>query len=149
MDQIKKRLATIKWYYTDKDLRARQELADRMAQTARRQDLITYSDLIKGVTFKLPNVNGGQPFQIDPYEWTDLHRQIVGDFLGSISAESYRRDGIFVSAIVVSKADGTPGLGFVNFMRELGILTGPSEVAALEHWVEEVRKVHGRYKRNR
>lgn len=101
--------------------------------------MIPYSDLVRGVTFHLANVNGGRPFEI--VEWTDLNRAIIGDFLGCISADMYCSTGVFLSAVVVTKDDGTPGLGFTNFMRDLGILSGPSQTAALAGWVREVKKV--------
>lgn len=140
MDDVKRRLASYQWHYADNDPRAKGPLTDRILETARRQKLITYSDLVSGVTFHLGNVNDGRPF--DMTEWTHLHRAIIGDFLGCISADSYAKAGIFLSAIVVTKDDGTPGLGFTNFMRDLGILSGRSQAAELECWVREVEKVH-------
>lgn len=140
MDDITRRLASYQWHYADNDPRAKGMLTDRILETARHQRLITYSDLVSGVTFQLRNVNNGRPFDIT--EWTDLHRAIIGDFLGSISADSYAKAGIFLSAIVVTKDDGTPGFGFTNFMRDLGILSGRSQVEELGCWVREVKKVH-------
>ncbi len=142
MDEVKQRLAEYEWAYGAKDLRARRELADRIIATGRDEKLITYSGLVRGVTFRLPNVNQGRPFEIDVSDWSDLHRAIIGDFLGCISAESYVTAGIFLSAIVVTKDDGTPGPGFTNFMRDLGVLAGSSQTAALECWVREVQKVY-------
>lgn len=148
MNQVKRKLADYSWNFANRDPRALKELEKRIINTARRQDVITYSDLVKGITFSLPNVNGGQPFQIEPDDWSDLHRAIIGEFLGCISADSYAKFGIFLSAIVVTKADGTPGQGFVNFMRELEVLTRPGEDAAIEFWVNEVRKVYKFYKQH-
>lgn len=140
MDDVKRRLASYQWPYADSDSRAKGLLTDRILEAARRQKLITYSDLVSGVTFEMRNVNDGRPFAIT--EWTDLHRAIIGDFLGRISADSYVNAGIFLSAVVVTKDDGTPGFGFANFMRELGILSGRSQAAELECWVREVQKVY-------
>lgn len=140
MNDVKRKLAAYQWAYAVNDPDAKRVLANRILEAARRQKLISYSDLVKGVTFRLSNVNGGRPFEI--IDWTDLHRAIIGDFLGSISADSYSRAGVFFSAVVVTKDDGTPGPGFTNFMRELGVLSGSSQTAALECWVREVEKVY-------
>jgi len=137
---VNRRLASFQWHYADNDPRAKGLLTDRILETACRQKLITYSDLVSGVTFHLRNVNDGRPFEIT--EWTDLHRAIIGDFLGCISADSYANAGIFLSAVVVTKDDGTPGFGFTNFMRDLGVLSGRSQAAELECWVREVQKVY-------
>lgn len=144
--EVKRRLTEFEWHYADQDPCASRELSRRIAQAGRRQELITYSNLVRGVTFQIPSVNEGRPFEIDPNDWSDLHRAIIGDFLGCISAESYERAGVFASAIVVTKADGIPGPGFANFMHDLGVLSAPSETAALECWVREVEKVHAWYR---
>ena len=145
MNQVKRRLSKYNWNFAGDDPPALNELEKRIIDTARRKDLITYSDLVNGITFSLPNANRGQPFQIAPDDWTDLNRAIIGDFLGYISARSYAQSGIFLSAIVVTRADGTPGQGFVEFMRELEILTKSGEAASIECWVNEVHKVHEFY----
>jgi len=111
------------WPYASRDPHAREEIGNRIAVAARKQELVNYSKLVRGVTFTLPNVEGGRPFQIDVADWTDLHRAIIGDFLGYLSAETYSHAGIFISSIVVTKDDGTPGYGFTEFMREIGVLT--------------------------
>ncbi len=145
-NEVRRRLAEFSWPYAQHDPDARRQLARRIEDRARRQDILTYSDLVRGVTFRLPNVNSGRPFEIDVHEWSELDRAIIGDFLGYISAETYERAGIFGSAIVVTKGDGTPGPGFTKFMRDLGILTGSSETAALECWVREVERVYAWYR---
>jgi hypothetical protein len=144
---VRRRLAEFNWPYAQQDPDAKAELARRIEVAARRQELLTYSELIGGVSFCLPNVNVGRPFEIDPLDWSELHRTIIGDFLGCISAETYERAGIFVSAIVVTKQDGTPGPGFTQFMRDLGVLSAPSEDAATECWVREVQRVYAWYRR--
>ncbi|HYS05514.1 MAG TPA: hypothetical protein VEW47_10015 [Candidatus Dormibacteraeota bacterium] len=146
--EIRRRLAEIEWAYGDQDPRASKVLSSRIQKTARGQGLITYSDLVRGVTFQLPNINEGRSFEIDVNNWSELDRAIIGEFLGYLSAESYERAGIFVSAVVVTKDDGTPGAGFTKFMRDLGVLGAPSDAGALECWVKEVQKVHKWYGRS-
>jgi hypothetical protein len=82
------------------------ELERRIGKSARDKGLITYTDLVKNVSFHLANVKGGQPFVID--EWTDLHRTIIGDFLGQVNLRSYSEHRFLASALVVDKAEGKP-----------------------------------------
>jgi len=139
------RFADYKWVYADKDPDALSQLTERIAQAGRQGRLITYSDLVRGVKFCISTVNGGNPFEIDPHDWSDLDRAIVGDFLGLISCQSYSSAKVFASALVVSKADGTPGPGFGQLMRDLGIVMSPSKDAELECWITEVQNAYRWY----
>ncbi len=146
MRDVERRLAEYNWPYAQHDPDAQSELMRRIEAKAKQEDVLTYSQLIKGVTFSLPSVNDGRPFMMDPHELSELDRAIIGDFLGSISADTYRRAGVFISAIVVTKNDGTPGLGFTTFMRDLGLLTAQGADAAFAHWVREVQSVYTAYR---
>lgn len=81
MDKVLERFRGIKWNYAIRDEAARDELGRRIAEVGRRADLITYSDLVRGITFNLPNLSEPR-HQIDTGDWQELDRAIVGDFLG-------------------------------------------------------------------
>ena len=132
------------WDYGDKDPKAHAELAARIAIAGRRRGLITYSEFVQGVEFNLPNVRGG-PRYIDIGDWEALDRSIVGSFLGHLSMESYQRAGFFSSALVVGKRDGSPGEGFYNLLRDLGLITSSKTDKALHLWAEHVAKAHQWY----
>ena len=134
----------MRWDYGDKDDAARAELTRRIAAAGRRRGLITYSDLVRGVTFNLPNVKGG-PWMIDVGDWQDLDRAVVGSFLGYIAMESYLEARFFASALVVSKQDGTPGEGFYNLLKELEMIRSSKTDKALHLWAEHVAKAHQWY----
>lgn len=148
MDTVGQALAAIKWHYADKDERARMQLSERLAERGRKERTLTYSELVDGVEFRLPNVNGGQPFQIGGSEWTDLDRALLGDFLGYISMESYEAGGFFASAVVVSKATGEPSEGFRVLMRQVGLLRSSKPDAALMLWSAELKKAYEWYAKN-
>lgn len=93
VQKLAETLASTIWRYADADPNAKAELARRISDAGRKLQLITYSDLTRGVTFTLPTVNGGQPFQIDVTDWLDLDRAMLGDFLGAISARATRKPG--------------------------------------------------------
>lgn len=135
----------IQWSYADKDTKAGEEMRRRIANAARRNKLIYYSDLVAGVTFRLPNVAGGEPFQIDPSEWSILDRDILGDYLGYLSLETYERHGFLASALAVSKNDDMPSEGFWNLMKLLGLVKNSKTDKAMYFWSDEVAKARAWY----
>jgi hypothetical protein len=70
---------------------------------------------------------------------------IVGDFLGYLSMETYERAKFFSSALVVSKQDGSPGEGFYNLLRELGLIASSRPDNAMYLWADPVAKAHTSY----
>jgi hypothetical protein len=140
MDSVLEKLGNIKWRYASGDPNALAKLEERIAEAGRKRSLITYSDLVREVTFNLPNLR--KPRTIDVMDWQELDRAIVGDFLGYISMRSYERARLFSSALVVSKMDGSPGEGFYNLLKDLGLIPNVRSPKALDIWAEHVAKAH-------
>ena len=140
-DNIREAFGSMRWKYADKDPAALAELEERIAEAARHRKLITYSELVRGVRFDLPNLQDG-PRTIDVGDWQDLDRAIVGDFLGYISQRSYERQGFFASALVVLKADGSPSEGFYTLMRDLGLISSGKTDKAMYLFADHVAKAH-------
>jgi hypothetical protein len=143
-DPVGDRFQQIKWHYAPGDAAARAELKRRIAEVGRRRGLITYSDLARGITFHLPNLKEPK-HQIDVHDWQDLDRAIIGDFLGYLSMQSYEKAGFFSSALVVGKLDGSPGEGFYNLLRELGLIASSKSDKAMYLWADHVAKAHTWY----
>jgi len=97
------------WGYADRDPAALTELQARVAEVGRRRGLITYADLVLGVTFQLSNVDDGAPFELGVPDWRYVDRAVLGGFLGRLCVESYRDGGCFASALVTRKGDVSPG----------------------------------------
>jgi len=149
MDDVERRFAEIVWHYGDKDDRARAELTRKIAGVGRSRTTITYSDLVNGVTFQVPNVYGGHPFQIGVGgDWTDLDRALLGDFLGYISMLSYREGRFIASALVVSKSSREPSEGFRSLMRQLGLLKSGKRDDFMLLWSDELNKAYEWYERH-
>jgi hypothetical protein len=148
MQSVLDRFRAIRWSYADKDTDAGDEMRRRIANAARHNKLIYYSDLVSGVLFRLPNVANGEPFHIDTTDWSDLDRAILGDYLGYLSLESYERHGFFASALVVSKTDDMPSDGFWNLMKLLELVKNPKSDKALYFWSDEVKKAREWYLAN-
>lgn len=138
------RIRALRWHYADLDPAARAELERRLAETARREDLVRYSDLVRGIVFNLPNVQSS-PLELGVPEWTDLHRAILGDFLGKISCDSYEQAGFLASAVAVSGSTGEPSEGFRELVRELG-LASTHGTAYLTFWGDQVQKAQEWYR---
>jgi hypothetical protein len=138
MDEAAQLLAEMDWAYADGDPTACAELARRIAAVGRTaKDFLTYSQLVDGVTFQLPNVADGQPFEIR--EWTSLDRAIIGSFLGKIAADSYQEGRFLASALVIGVESNGPGDGFYGLAEDVGLLHSPSETARLRFWFDQVK----------
>ena len=130
-------------HLAEEDPEALAELRRRLVETGRGEELITYSELVQGIAFRLPSINGGRPFALgEDGEWSGLDRMVLGRFLGYLSAETYRDNepGFLLSALAVLKETRQPSEpGFFGWTRQLGLLERPGEEATLTFWVEQVR----------
>jgi hypothetical protein len=145
MDAVAKQLADTMWPYASQDLQALAAIERRVANVGRERGLLTYTEVVSGISFRLPTVEHGRPIQLGVPDWSDLHRAIVGDFLGRMCLDTYVRGGFMGSALVVSSSDRMPSEGFRNLMRHLGLLHGHGEPEFLAFWTREVSKAHAWY----
>jgi hypothetical protein len=139
-------MAEIEWIYADKDPNALAILEERIADTGRKGILITYSDLVKGVDFHLPNIRNGEAYRIQIYDWSGLDRSILAEFLGYISTRTYREAGFMASALVIQSTDPQPSEPFFEWMVKIGVLPDTNKDRVLEFWSNQVHKAHDWYK---
>ena len=149
MDEVARKMAERTWSYADKDPAALTILEERIAAAGRELRLITYSDLVNGVTFHLPSVRNGEAYQISIYEWSALDRAIIGDFLGYISMRSWEKAGFMASSLVVDLAELKPSAHFFNWVQELDFLPDTHEETVLEFWADQVNKAHNWFSADR
>ena len=147
MDDIRRRFEELHWPYGEADPAALAELERRIVGVGRAGKLITYSDLVLGVRFDLPNLKES-PRYIDIHAWQGLDRSILGDFLAVVSKRSDERAGFLAGALAVTAYDGTPGEGFHALLKELGLIPMQSSSLALDLWVEHVSKAHAWYRQH-
>lgn len=145
MDEFAQEMTALNWRYGDKDPEALAILEGRIAEAGRKLSLITYSDLVKGVEFHLPNVRDGEAYYISIHDWSGLDRAILGDFLGYISTRSYLEAGFMASALVVNKAEYKPSEQFFEWLERLGVLPDTNEDTVLAFWADQVNKAHKWY----
>jgi hypothetical protein len=139
---IGEHLGSADWHYAEQDTAAFDEIARRVATVGRAKDLITYSKLVEGIVFRLHTVNRGQPIALGVPDWIDLHRAILGSFLGKLCLATYQRGGFMGSALVVSATGLEPSEGFRELMRQLGLPHNPKSTQYLAFWTREVEKAH-------
>ena len=149
MDAIAKKMASINWSYGDKDLNALALLERRIADAGRRLGMITYSELVTGVPFHLPNIHAGATYTITTFDWSGLDRRIIGDFLGYASYRSYSRHGFMASALVVNRDEFRPSWHFFQWMKDLDALPDLEETTINAFWIAQVNRAHNWYKANR
>ncbi|MCA1562043.1 MAG: hypothetical protein LC753_12475 [Acidobacteria bacterium] len=147
MDRVAQRLADYTWPYADQDPAALSEIAKRVARVGSIEGLVTYTELVSGIDFRLPTVNAGQPLRLGVPEWTDLHRAVIGDFLGRLCVDTYTLGQFMGSALVVASDTRQPSEGYREFMRQLGLLRGRRDAEFLAHWIPETRKAYDWYAR--
>src|SRR5574341_752661 len=111
MDRIAKRLSDFAWPYASQDAAALAEIAARVATAGSTGRLLTYSEVVSGIDFRLPSVQGGRPLRLGVPEWTELHRAIVGDFLGRLCLDTYLAGEFMGSALVVASETMEPSEG--------------------------------------
>ena len=71
MDPILDKFGKMEWRYATGDPKALAILEERIAEAGRKRSLITYSDLVREVTFNLPNLR--KPRTIDVKDWQELN----------------------------------------------------------------------------
>jgi hypothetical protein len=129
-------------FHFDEDLAALQQMRQRLASTARAEQVISYSDLVKGILFHLPTVRSHGTLELGVPEWSDLHRTIIGNCLGRLSCESYEQGKFLISSVAVSKSTGEPSDGFRELLTELGLATSKRADECLTVWLEQLAKTY-------
>ncbi len=123
----------------DSDVAARREIERRLADVARREGIIVYSDLVKGIGFNIPNVQGGQTICLGVPDWSDLHRLILGNYLGRVSCDTYELGGFLAAAVAVSKVTYEPSEGFRSLLEDLGLVGSKKDAACTAIWLNHLR----------
>ena len=149
MDSTLARMQEINWSWATQDPSAQATMERRIIARARKQGLITYSDLVSGVDFTVPTVNDGKSFRIDVHNWSVLDRALLGDFLGYTSSRSYEQAGFMISALVVNQDEYAPSWHFFEWMKHLDVLANTDEPTILAFWADQVHKAHQYFAKHR
>lgn len=146
------------WQYATHDPIACADLATALGRSCRRGRTITYAELARGVTFRLPSINQGQPYIIDIQNQSRISprdQHILDDFLCFLSLQSVKGASILASANVIDPSDRRGASnGFFETARVLGYhqaddarLAGrqydsKAEMRNIMFWNQELKKVY-------
>ncbi len=100
----------------------------------------------------LARTKGGEKWTGEPFAikgWSARARAIIGDCLGHIAADSYRRGKFLASALVYTKESNEPGEGFWGLAETVGLLHTKSKDARLLFWFEHVALARAWYAANK
>jgi len=146
------------WQYATHDPIACADLATALGRSCRRGRTITYAELARGVTFRLPSINEGRPYIIDIQNQSRISsrdQNILDDFLCFLSLQSVKGASILASANVIDPFDKKGASnGFFETARLLGYhqaddacLAGrqyasEAEMRNIMFWNKELKKVY-------
>lgn len=142
------KLKSFEWPIPNQDDTSYQEIKRRIADTGRRRQLLTYSDLVKGIEFCVPTLNGGKPFRLNIGGWTGQDRYIIGQFLGKLSCETYEHYGFMANVMVVDALEGRPSKNFFQWMEYVEAISSKDEANILRFWADQLQKAHKWYRQN-
>jgi hypothetical protein len=126
----------------DGDLAARREMCRRLAAVGRRRDAVPYAQLVKGMHFQIFGVLAGKPFELGVPDWIDLHRVVLGNYLGRISCDTYELGGFMASAVAVSQSSGEPSDGFRSLLVDLGLVGSKKSADCTAIWLDHLNRAY-------
>lgn len=132
----------VDWTWAKSDVAACEEIEWRLTRKAKDRGFLNYSELVEGIEFRIPTINGGRPYSIDVRNWKDLDRAIVGQFLGYLSMKSFEQHGFMLSAIVIGKDSSEPSHHFYEYVKWLGLLIDSTEASRLTFWAKHFKAAH-------
>ena len=130
--------------YPNADPETSKAIAERLALAAAATRVLTHAELGRGITFRLPMINGGQPHVIDPADGIvrSADRDLLDEFLGFLTVQSYKHAKVFASALVVEGRGSEPAKVFIRLAGELGVHHSATHDRNTLFWVHELKKLH-------
>jgi hypothetical protein len=134
--------------YPNADPDASNVIAERLAHAATAARVLTYAELGRGITFRLPMIHGGRPHVIDPVEGIVLSadRDLLNEFLAFLTVQSYKHAKVFACALLVDGRASEPAKLFIRLAGELGIHHSANRDRDTLFWVHELKKLHAWFK---
>ncbi len=117
------------------------ELEKRIAAKGRLGQTVTYTDLVRGIAFQPKNARIGAAYYI--YEWHDVNRAIITEYLSHLSTQSQTKHGFLASSLVVSEQENIPSSPFFALAKKLGVMKAKEDKTFF--WIGEINKAHAFY----
>lgn len=128
-----------------------QAMKERIAEYARRRQLLSYSELVSGILFIKPKYFGKEPHLINTYSWTGDERHMIGTALAQIVMETVGESNCIITTIVTHKNPnefGTlPSEVFWKWIQSLGVIDTINEQEVMMFWGQQIEATF-RYYRN-
>jgi hypothetical protein len=142
-DEIARRLHAQHWRYAPFDPESVTIIESRLADAGRRKTPIRYSDVAQGINFDLPN---GKEHVIDTHDSTPFDRNLIGDFLGFISARTYAAHGFMASALAGDAINMLPSEAFFRLALDVGLVAHNTERDRNAFWIRQLDLAHEYYR---
>lgn len=130
--------------YPNADPDASNAIAERLAHAAAAARVLTYAELGRGITFRLPMIHGGRPYVIDPVEGIvrSADRDLLDEFLAFLTVQSYKQAKVLANALIVEGRTSEPAKVFIRLAGELGVHHSATHDRNTLFWVHELKKLH-------
>jgi hypothetical protein len=144
---IQANMIATKTDWTDSDNAAYETIKGKIIEAGKKLRLITYSELVSGVKFNLPNLISD--YQICVWDWKDMDRSMIGGFLARISTETFSQYNFMASSLVVLRdpqGHVRPSQHFFEWMVAVGAIPDDDEETVMVFWSEQVNRAHNFYR---
>lgn len=132
-DTVARRFAALRWQFVPQNPGVLLQMESRIDQTIANQGLLTYSQLVDGLDFYLPQSKLNAPYRIEHKNWNGSDGAMVGEFLCHISMQSFIQRGVLASAVVV-KSSGKISSGFFELAGLLDLLERGDQATDAGFW---------------
>lgn len=141
-----KSLTESPWHQIEGNEAAIAEMAERLALTAKQRAVITFSGLVRGLSFRNPALPGTDRNEIATENGTvlrTLDQALIDSLLLLLSLHSFKDAGIIASALVVPGA-AKPSDGFIKSARALLAMSAVA-MSDSDLWARELDRVYLRF----
>lgn len=123
-------------------------IAQRLADAASDGRVLTYAELGRGISFRLPAINGDNAHVIDVADGIvrSTDKELLDEFLAFLTVQSYKHAKVLANALVVEHRSSEPAKAFIRLASELGIHHGTKRDSEMLFWLHELKKVHAWFK---
>lgn len=132
------------WPYPSADPNGQRHIRKKLEAAAgsKRQDPLTYSDLVGDVEFTLPD---GRKHSIIVHDWTGFDRMLIGQHLGFLASESFTDHGFMLSAFAVDSSNRRPSNGFFDLGVAFGAFPKDDPKRRDSFWTTQMALAHEFY----
>jgi hypothetical protein len=122
-----------------------EEIKRRIAETAKKRGMITYSNLVRGIKFQHPE-RGPDPFEIITFDWKGWDRKFIGAILAQITCDTILETGCVTTTIVVDSISNEPSKILFSWLESIGVIPDGEMNTVLAFWAHHLKLTHEYFK---